>query len=595
MARLLVIGSPSLDILHFAGQTHSSAGGAGMYTAMAAHRCGAQVSIFAPLPEPMPEALLPVTERLQSWYGPTVPPTEMPHFEISHEGDTATYLNFIIRAEADLVPEMLPDDLSEFDCVHIIALGDANRQHTFLKACRQRGAKCISLGTFIDSVMNAPDIVRSSIQKSDVFFMNENEAICLFGSVEEAKTWPGKVIYITLGERGAVVVQGAHQTYLPVVLVKALDPTGAGDAFCGAALAHLLLGCHPILAARLAMPLAAEKTEHVGPTSLFWPEPPPDLDVDQRVVINQPQVERISGMIEGLSEVAPFPFVGSNFPPVDHPATLDFFFASTLQQFSFWTAVDGNYHHPLIAPIGGLELKGSSYMFQSYVRCLSDDPEFFTPHRQANLTGEDLLAVFRADDGSDPMPAFDLHLEQARQYGSDMLALGLTPQDVVRQAQASETPLATFQGLLDHVGGYKEDPLRKKSGLLALILSQRPEAFLSFGEHEAVAPVIDYHLMRSCLRTGLIDVVDEPLKRDLTDRLVVSPASEWAVRYAAYWAMKQVVAVSGKSIGAVDWFFFGARKRCPEMSDPVCRDCPVDPVCAHRKDLFQPVIRTVFY
>ena len=47
--------------------------------------------------------------------------------------------------------------------------------------------------------------------------------------------------------------------------------------------------------------------------------------------------------------------------------------------------------------------------------------------------------------------------------------------------------------------------------------------------------------------------------------------------------------------GAVDWFFFGARKRCPEMSEPQCHVCLVDPVCAHRKELFQPVLRTSHY
>ena len=191
MAHVLVIGSPSLDILHFAGQTQASAGGAGMYTAMAARRSGAQVSIFSPCPQPVPAVLQPVAARLQAWLGPRVAPTELPRFEISHQGDEATYLTFFIGAEADLMPDMLPDDLSPYDGIHIIPLGDAHRQNSFLQACRQRGAKCISLGTFIDSVMNDSDMVRSSMEQSDVFFMNEKEAISLFGSVEKARTWPG--------------------------------------------------------------------------------------------------------------------------------------------------------------------------------------------------------------------------------------------------------------------------------------------------------------------------------------------------------------------------------------------------------------------
>jgi hypothetical protein len=36
--------------------------------------------------------------------------------------------------------------------------------------------------------------------------------------------------------------------------------------------------------------------------------------------------------------------------------------------------------------------------------------------------------------------------------------------------------------------------------------------------------------MRSALRIGLIDVVDDQLREDLIDRRVLSPGDEWAVR-----------------------------------------------------------------
>jgi hypothetical protein len=183
----------------------------------------------------------------------------------------------------------------------------------------------------------------------------------------------------------------------------------------------------------------------------------------------------------------------------------------------------------------------------------------------------------------------------AHHYGRDMLALGLTPRAVLDKALASAHPLQTFLLTLDHIGGYKEDPLRKKSLLLAMILNLRPENFLPLRDDEQIAPVIDYHLMRSCLRVGLIDVIDEELKMKLTNRQIVSPVEEWAVRYPAYRAMEQVEALAGKSTGAVDWYFFNGRKRCPEMSAPECRSCQLDPVCAHRKKLFQPVLRTSFY
>ena len=194
------------------------------------------------------------------------------------------------------------------------------------------------------------------------------------------------------------------------------------------------------------------------------------------------------------------------------------------------------------------------------------------------------------------MPALDLHLEQARQYGRDMLALQLTPQAVLDRALASTHPLQTFLLTLDHIGGYKEDPIRKKSLLLAMLLNDRPERFLPLRDDEHIAPIIDYHLMRTFLRMGLVDVLDEELETRLTQRQIVSSAEEWAVRYPAYLAMEQLITLSGRSLNVVNGFLFSnARKRCPEMTEPECPSCTLDPVCAHRKEFFQPVLRTTFY
>lgn len=194
------------------------------------------------------------------------------------------------------------------------------------------------------------------------------------------------------------------------------------------------------------------------------------------------------------------------------------------------------------------------------------------------------------------MPALDLHLEQARQYGRDMLALRLTPRAVLDKALASTHPLKTFLATLDHIGGYKQDPLRKKSLLLALSLNDRPERFLPLRDDEQLAPIMDYHNMRSCLRIGLVEVLDGALEAKLVNRQVVSPAEEWAVRYPAYLAFAQLVTQSGRTLSTVNGLIFlNARKRCPEMTDPQCVSCEFDPVCAHRKEFFQPVLRTTFY
>lgn len=614
---VLVIGGASLDVYHLVnGQTVPSAGGAGLYTALAAHTAGARAGMFAPRPDPMPEELRAADARL-TWIGPAIPPDQLPHFEIAHYGGgRAALLNASWGGEMLIVPANFPADQIDASIVHIAALRTAERQLSFAKALHlqneERGKRNvpgaaqpfrpprsefrISAGTYGKICAGEPDTVRELIRLCDFFFMNENEANLLFGGVDRVRAQPGQILFVTRGERGAVVLQGDRVTPIAGQPAAEIDPTGAGDTFCGAVLARLAHGEQPVIAAQPAVTLAAEMIGAVGPTRLLADQPALRLPLDPRVRVAGEQVQRIAQLIARLPEVQPFNFTGDLFPPVEHPVTLAWFFAATLQQFGFWEFTpQRSYSHPMIASLGGQSLKGSDYLFRAYRRALDRDPEFFTPARHAALAEGEFAAIFRADDGSNPLPAFEVHLQQAQSYGFDLQALGWTPQSMIERANASPYPRRTLLSLLDHVGGYKEDPLRKKAMLLALILEQRPENFLRPAPGEGQPPVIDYHLMRSCLRTGLIEVLDDELRDRIRAREEVAAHDEEAVRGAAYQAIQQVQQQSGRSMGAVDWFFFNARRRCPEMSEPECPQCALDAVCAHRKELFQPVRRTTFY
>jgi sugar/nucleoside kinase (ribokinase family) len=595
MPRILVIGGASLDVLHLPGGPVFTPGGAGMYTAMAAQRSGAEVTLFAPRPSPLPAPLEPVAGRLHAWRGPEILPGELPRFEISYEGDAATYLHEDLGAERAVSPADLPADLSAWDIVHVIPLGSEVRQLEFVRTCRARAARMVSAGTYLLSVTTAPGIVRQVLREADVFFMNEAEAAALFGSLDGALTGAGQVLFVTRGAAGARVILGRHRSDIPAPAAVVRDPTGAGDTFCGATLAGLGRAEHPVMAARAAAPLASAMVEQVGPTALFAHGPLSLNAAEDVAAVDEGRVHAVAAILSRQRDAAPSSFLGPGLPAQGEPGALAFFLAVTLQQFGFWYERSGRYHEPMIAPLGGISRKGSDYLFAAYLRAQAFEPGFCAPARQAALTQDELRTVFRADDGSDPLPALELHLEQAHRYGEDMLALGLTPASLLEQASSSRLPVRALLSLLDGVGGYKEDPLRKKSCLLALILAQRPERFLVPGAGEAVPPAIDYHLMRSCLRTGLVEVRDPELRRALVERRVIDAAQEWTVRQAAWQAIQQVTERSGRSAGTVDWFFFSARRRCPEMTPPDCARCALDPACAHRQELFQPVHRTTFY
>ena len=320
------------------------------------------------------------------------------------------------------------------------------------------------------------------------------------------------------------------------------------------------------------------------------------MSLDPRVKINKAQVEKIAKVIEGFPFTNASSFESDTLPPINHPNTLDYFFAVTLQQFGFWTSRNGQYHEPLVATMDGRKMKGSTYLFYAFTRLLESDPGFFSPQSQANLKMEDLMEVFRDDDGEVQMPAIDLHLKQAQDYGQSMLDYGLTPWKILDHAQSEGTPLITFLALLGVVNGYNEDPLWKKANLLALILSQRPEGFLKPTDDETIGPIVDYHCMRSILRIGMIDVQDQELAHNLTNRMILKPQDEWTIRLASYRVIKKLVVRSKKPVSVVDQFLFRyMRTQCPEMSEPVCSECVLYEICAKQKTMFQPVIRTTFY
>lgn len=270
---IFVIGTASLDTLHFAGQTAQAAGGAGLYTALAAHCSNASAGLFAPRPNPLPEALRTTDERLQ-WHGPQITPESLSRLEIEHHGGgRATLLDASWGAEAELLPTLMPTALYRAQFIHIAALSSAQRQLDFAQALlATRGdtrRPQLSVGTYGRLVSRELARVQQLFELADLFFMNENEAQGLFGEVPRASTRPGALLFVTLGERGALVIEGTHTTHVPGWPATELDPTGAGDTFCGATLAGLSQGLPPVDAATRGAALAAKTVSGVGPAALL--------------------------------------------------------------------------------------------------------------------------------------------------------------------------------------------------------------------------------------------------------------------------------------------------------------------------------------
>ncbi len=79
-----------------------------------------------------------------------------------------------------------------------------------------------------------------------------------------------RVVIITLGARGALMLDGGTPRHIPSVQVDAVDPTGAGDAFIGSLAVFLAEGASPVEAVSRANAVAALSVTRIG-TQVSFP------------------------------------------------------------------------------------------------------------------------------------------------------------------------------------------------------------------------------------------------------------------------------------------------------------------------------------
>ena len=114
---------------------------------------------------------------------------------------------------------------------------------------------------------------------ADYFFASIEDARQLSGteSPEENLDWAhrlgAKTVFLKLGADGVIVSDGKRRERIAGISVKSIDATGAGDCFCGAALARLAAGDSIWEAARYANAAAALATTGFGAVD---PLPRPD-------------------------------------------------------------------------------------------------------------------------------------------------------------------------------------------------------------------------------------------------------------------------------------------------------------------------------
>jgi sugar/nucleoside kinase (ribokinase family) len=585
---LIVVGCPSWDRLAGPEGEVQAPGGAGFNTALAARAAGVDVGLVAAIPTHLPR-------EIGAAFGPggirrgglVVRDGPITSFHIAYdERQDAEYLAVVLDIERTLSAADVPEAWLAARHLHVGPLGaSSRRQLEFVRALRARGFRgTLSVGSFHAALDEDRDAPRMLAAESTLFFLNAAEFRDLFPDGPPREP----VVVVTEGRRGATVHHGGEATAHPAEPVSVVDPTGAGDAFCGGYLAGWLRNEDPIAAAGRAARIALSG---YGPTALVAQV---SALVGPMVRLEPERIALVAGMLAEEASEASLDFCGFPFPDEGVSWALEMLAVATLHQYGFWNSDIEGWVEPMYGVAGGRRFKGSDFIWQAFTQAATADPAVLDPSR---LASEPMLfdEICTDDSGVCPVPSVETHRDLQQRYGEALAESGGIG-EILAAANRADRPAAALLERLATLPGYAEDPLAKKANLLAIILANRPERFLDLRDPESITPIVDYHLMRSCLRTGCVEIVDDDLRRRVERRTWVDEAEEEEIRRACFDAIQSLVELSGLTQAAVDGFFFSnARKVCVEEEAPRCDECVAAPVCVQRTDLFQPVIRTTAY
>ncbi len=257
MAKIIGPGSLIVDITGFAphlpvaGETTKGStvrfgpGGKGNNQMTAAHRAGSEVKIISRRGEDILGQILKKhyeTEGMSEQYVEVVDGDETASALIEVDETTAQNRIIVIIAANERVgrESVLRAEADFADCDAVLAQFETTPEAVFAaKELAEKYGK-----PFILNPAPYIDIDKSIFDGADYVTPNETEAEqftgCPVNSVEECRIAAARLIemgvknaIITLGIRGVFWTDGKKELLIPAIPVKAVETTGAGDAFNG--------------------------------------------------------------------------------------------------------------------------------------------------------------------------------------------------------------------------------------------------------------------------------------------------------------------------------------------------------------------------
>jgi ribokinase len=262
VSRLPVPGETVMGTGHF-----TDTGGKGANQAVAAARLGAPVAMVGRVGDDaagagLLEALDDAGVNRDGVRVDAAVPTGAAFITVDDEGENTIVVS--PGANAAMVPSDL-DDVGLEDAA--VVLAQLEVPMPVVQAAAERAN-----GLFVLNPAPAAVLSRTILDRVDVLVPNRTELSLLTQShgdsldaLAEASVGIGvRTVVVTLGARGALVVDGGHTHHVPAPVIEAVDPTAAGDAFCAALAVMLSEGQSVVEAVEFAVKAGAVAATRPG-------------------------------------------------------------------------------------------------------------------------------------------------------------------------------------------------------------------------------------------------------------------------------------------------------------------------------------------
>ena len=291
--RIAVVGSANIDLTTFTEQFPKPGetifgqkfdlgfGGKGANQAVAARLCGADVFMVARVGS---DLFGPAT--IENFKKLGIDATHVKQVEGLSSGVAPIFVDpsgqnriLVVKGANDAIKpadvDAAADTLKSSDCIVLQFEIPLETVYYTVGFARKHGIRCI-LNPAPGQAVNM-----RALEGLDYFVPNESEAETIAGmpvrNVEDAKEVAGKLlsggirrVILTLGANGSLLAGKEGMEHLPAFSVKAIDSTGAGDAYIGSFAVFLAEGIAEREAVQRANLYAGLSTTGVGTQKSFY-------------------------------------------------------------------------------------------------------------------------------------------------------------------------------------------------------------------------------------------------------------------------------------------------------------------------------------